>query len=105
VWAPLGAVDDEQPADPGIKPALDQVIDERLHDRGVLGRSFDQGEWMFVAFSINAEGGDQHQLVADMQPVDGPAWTGQTPSTRPAVLPTVPRTGARPPTSRCRRRQ
>jgi hypothetical protein len=24
----------------------------------------------------------------------GPAWTGQTPSTRPAVLPTVPRTGA-----------
>src|SRR5216683_4300374 len=31
----LGAVDDEQPADLGIKPALDQVVDERLHDGGV----------------------------------------------------------------------
>src|SRR5262249_35662169 len=28
----LGAVDDEQPADLGIKPALDQIVDERLHD-------------------------------------------------------------------------
>src|SRR6516164_5101984 len=37
----LGAVDDEQPADLGIKPALDQVVDERLHDGGVLGCSFD----------------------------------------------------------------
>src|SRR5256885_7155298 len=66
----LGAVDDEQPADLGIKPALDQVVDERLHDGGVLGCSFDQGERMFVAFSINAEGSDQHQVVADVQPVD-----------------------------------
>jgi hypothetical protein len=57
----LGAVDDEQPADLGIKPALDQVVDERLHDGGILGRSFDQRERMFVAFSINAEGSDQHQ--------------------------------------------
>ena len=56
--------------DLGIKPALDQVVDERLHDRGVLGCAFDQGERMFVAFSINAEGSDQHQVVADMQPVD-----------------------------------
>src|SRR5438309_10399416 len=37
----LGAVDDEQPADLGIKPALDQIVDERLHDGGVLGCSFD----------------------------------------------------------------
>jgi hypothetical protein len=66
----LSAVDDEQPADLGIKPALDQVVDERLHDGGVLGCSFDQGKWMFVAFSINAEGSDQHQVVADVQPVD-----------------------------------
>ena len=39
---------------------LDQVVDECLHDGSVLGGSFDQGERMFVAFSINAEGGDQH---------------------------------------------
>ena len=25
---------------------------------------------MFVAFSINAEGGDQHQVIADVQPVE-----------------------------------
>src|SRR5258708_31808102 len=60
----------EQPADLGIKPALKQVVDERLHDGGVLGCSFGQGERMFVAFSINAEGSDQHQVVADVQPVD-----------------------------------
>jgi hypothetical protein len=66
----FGAVDDEQPADLGIKPALDQVVDERLHDGGVLGCSFDQGERMFVAFSINAEGSDQYQVVADVQPID-----------------------------------
>src|SRR3989440_11587532 len=66
----FGAVDDEQPADLGIKPALDQLVDESLHASGVLGCSFDQGERMFVAFSINAEGSDQHQVVADVQPVD-----------------------------------
>src|SRR5262249_56082297 len=66
----LGAVDDEQPADLGIKPPLDQVVDERLDDGGVLGCSFDQGERMFVAVSINAEGSNQHQIVADVQPVD-----------------------------------
>jgi hypothetical protein len=59
----LGAVDDEQPADLGIKPTLDQIVDERLHDGGVLSCSFDQGERVFVAFSIDAEGSDQHQVV------------------------------------------
>ena len=33
----FGAIDYEQPADLGIKPALDQVVDECLHDGGVLG--------------------------------------------------------------------
>jgi hypothetical protein len=36
----------------------------------VLGCAFDQGERMFVAFSINAEGCDQHQVIADVQPID-----------------------------------
>ena len=66
----LGAADDEQPADLGIKPALDQIVDERLHDGGVLGCSFDQGERMLMAVCINAEGGDQHEVIADVQPVD-----------------------------------
>src|SRR5258707_2065224 len=50
----FGTVDDEQPADLGIKPALKQVVDERLHDGGVLGCSFDQGERMFVALMPRA---------------------------------------------------
>ena len=90
--------------------AIHQIVEKRLHDSGVLGRPFDQGERMFVAFAINAEGGDQHQVVADVQPVDlddQEVQLGQVgaPSTRPAVRPTAPRTGARPPTSRCRPRQ
>src|SRR5256884_6585703 len=64
----FGAIDDEQPADLGIKPALDQVIDECLHDGGVLGCSFDQGERMFVAFSINAEGGDSTRSLPMCKP-------------------------------------
>ena len=51
----LGAADDEQPADLGIKPTLDQIVDERLHDDGVLGCSFDQGERMLMAVCINAD--------------------------------------------------
>jgi hypothetical protein len=34
-----------------------------------LGPACRARKW-FVAFSINAEGSDQHQVVADMQPVD-----------------------------------
>jgi hypothetical protein len=106
----LGAVDDEQPADLRIEPALNQIVDQRLHHGGILSCSLDQTERMLVAFAIDAKSGNQHQVVADMQAVDlddptGPAGTGPMPSTRPAVRPTAPRTGARPPTSRCRLRR
>jgi hypothetical protein len=26
----------------GVEPALDQIVDQRLHDGGILGRAFDQ---------------------------------------------------------------
>jgi hypothetical protein len=35
----LGAVDDEQAAHGGIEPALDKIVDQRLHHGGVLGRA------------------------------------------------------------------
>src|SRR4029450_8460932 len=54
----LGAVDDEQSADLRVEPALDQIVDQRLHDGGILGRRFDQGEWMFAAVGIDPERGD-----------------------------------------------
>lgn len=66
----LGAVDDEQPVDLGIEPALDQIVDQRLHDGGVLGCSLDQTERMLVAFTVDTQRGNQHQVVADMQAVD-----------------------------------
>src|SRR5450830_1076784 len=34
----LGAIDDEQPADLRVEPALDQIVDERLLDGRILGR-------------------------------------------------------------------
>src|SRR5947207_15878620 len=39
----LGAVYDEQSADLRVEPALDQIVAQRLHDGGILGRPFDQG--------------------------------------------------------------
>ena len=34
-------VDDEQTADLRVEPALDQIVDERLHDGCILGRPLD----------------------------------------------------------------
>ena len=36
----LGTVDDEQPADLWVEPALDQIVDQRLHHASILGRPF-----------------------------------------------------------------
>jgi hypothetical protein len=62
-----------------IKPALD-----------------DQAERVFVAVGVDCEGGDQHQVVFDLQTVD------RSEASQPATRPTAPQTGARPSTSRCR---
>jgi hypothetical protein len=63
----FGAVDDEQPTDLRVEPALDQIVDQRLDDSGIFGRPLDQAERMLIAVPVDAEGGDQYQLVADMQ--------------------------------------
>jgi hypothetical protein len=47
----LGAVDDEQPADLGIKPGLDQIVDERL--RGIKLRS-SKRRWPAKVWSFRA---------------------------------------------------
>ncbi len=41
-----------QPADRQVEPASDQIVDKRLHHSGILGRSFDQAERMFVAQKV-----------------------------------------------------
>ncbi len=45
----LGAVDDDQPADLRVGPAFDQIVDERLHVGGILGRPVDQAERVLIA--------------------------------------------------------
>jgi hypothetical protein len=45
----LGAVDDEQPADLRVEPSFDQIVDEHLHDGGILGRPFAQAERVLIA--------------------------------------------------------
>ena len=45
----LGAVDDEQPTDRRVEPALDQIVDQRLDDCGIFGRPLDQAKRMPIA--------------------------------------------------------
>lgn len=45
----LCAIDHHQDGTVGIKPALDQVSQQRLAGRGVLGRSFPQPQYVLVA--------------------------------------------------------
>ena len=66
----LRAVDNEQSADLGIEPAFDQIVDEGLHDSGILGGTFDQTKRMLIAFSIDSERSHQDQVVADVQTID-----------------------------------
>jgi len=52
----LGAVDDEQPTDRRVEPALDQIVDQCLDDGGIFGRPLDQAKRMPIAVAIDAEG-------------------------------------------------
>ena len=43
-------------AGPLIRPALDQIVDERLHRRGVFGRALDEAERMSALAEAAMEG-------------------------------------------------
>ena len=49
----LRSVDDEQPRHRRIEPARDEIVDERLHHGGVLGRAFNEPERMLHAFAVD----------------------------------------------------
>src|SRR5437763_919514 len=61
----LGGVDDRQPAGLGIQPTLGQLGGGSLDDGGDIGCSCERGERLLMAVSINAEGGDTHEVIAD----------------------------------------
>jgi hypothetical protein len=60
----------EQAADLGVETALDQVVEQRLHDGGVLGGALDHAEGVLVAGAVNADRGQQYKVFRDMDPVD-----------------------------------
>ena len=45
----LGPVDDEQAADRRLQATPDQVVEQRLHHGGILGRPLDHAEGMLLA--------------------------------------------------------
>ena len=55
----LRTVDDEQPRHRRVKPALDEIVDERLDGRGILRRTLDEAERMLVALRIDTDRCDQ----------------------------------------------
>ena len=60
----------QQAADLRVEPALDQIVDQRLDDCGIFGRPLDQAKRTPIAVAIDVEGGDQHQVGANMQAID-----------------------------------
>ncbi|MGY3695808.1 hypothetical protein ACVIGA_005888 [Bradyrhizobium sp. USDA 3240] len=64
------AVGDEQSWHRRVEPARDQVVQQGLNRYGILGRPFHQRQRMLAAFAVNSDRGDQHEIVAEMQPVD-----------------------------------
>jgi hypothetical protein len=66
----LRAIDDEQPTHARIQPALDQVVQQRLHHRGIFAGAFQQAKRVFCAFAIDADRRQQGQLAGDVHAID-----------------------------------
>ena len=68
--AGLRAVDDEQARRGGIEPALDEIVDQRPHSRGVFRGALDRAERMLVAVRINADRRHQGHVLVHVNAVD-----------------------------------
>ena len=66
----LRSVDDEQPRHRRIEPARDEIVDERLHHGGILGRAFNEPERMLHAFAVDADRRHQHEVAGHVDAVD-----------------------------------
>ena len=66
----LRTIDDEQPRYRRIKPALDQVVDERLDHRRVLGRTLDKPQRVLHPVAIDPDRCHKHEVVDDVDAVD-----------------------------------
>src|SRR5271167_2523679 len=70
----LGTVDDEEPGRRRVQPALDEIVDERLHGRGVLRRTLGEAERMLVALRVDTDRRDQDQISVHAGWADIAAW-------------------------------
>src|SRR2546422_8439932 len=66
----LRTIDDEQPRYRRIKPALDQVVDERLNHCCVLGRTLDKSQRVLYPVAIDPDCCHKHEIVDDVDAVD-----------------------------------
>ena len=66
----LGAVHDEQPAHARVEAAPNQVIEQGLHHRRVLGGALHQAERVLRPLAVDADRGQEDQVLADMNAVD-----------------------------------
>jgi len=64
------AVDDEQAADGRLEAAADHVVEQRLADGGVLRRPLDHAQGMLVAVAVDTHGGQQDQVILDVDAID-----------------------------------
>ena len=66
----LRAVDDEQARRGGIEPAIDEIVDQRPHSRGVFRGVLDRAERMLVAVRIDADRRHQGHVLVHVNAVD-----------------------------------
>src|SRR5258705_331001 len=66
----LRTVDDEQPWHRRIEATRDEIVDQRLHHGGVLGRAFNEPERVLYAVAVDADRCHQHQFTGHVDAVD-----------------------------------
>ena len=91
----FGPVDHDQQRAVGIEPALDQVGEQGLNRRRVLGRPFAQPQHMLAATLIDPHR-RQHHVLAEVHPVDHQRDQARARAGRGSSVP--------PACARCRRR-
>ena len=53
-----------------IEPAGNEIIDQRLHDCRILGRTLNEPQRMLHAVAVDADRCHQHQVAAHVDAVD-----------------------------------
>ena len=66
----LGSIDDKQAADGRVETSLDQIVEQGLHHGSVLRRPLQHAQRMLHSPAVDADCGQQHQILLDVDAVD-----------------------------------